>query len=48
MIVHRGTWIIQENEPPKDPTVGLCLGSYGGLREVGDFVWARYPCRVRD
>ena len=26
-----------ENAPPWDPTVGLCLGSQGGLREVGVF-----------
>ena len=24
----------------------LCLGPCGGPRELGDFVWARYPCKV--
>ena len=33
-----------ETTPPKDPTVGLCLGSYGGPGEVDDFLCARYPC----
>ena len=26
---------LQENAPPKDPTVGLCLGSSGGPRGMG-------------
>jgi len=26
------------------PTVGLCLGPYGGPRGVGVFLWAKYPC----
>ena len=34
---------LQENAPPSDPTVGLCLGSLGGLSGVGVFLWARYP-----
>ena len=34
----------QENAPPQDPTVGLCLGSWGESRKVGVFWWARYPC----
>ena len=33
--------------PPSDPTVGLCLGSYGGPRGKGVFLWARYPCSVQ-
>ena len=35
---------LQENAPPLDPTVGLCLGSLGGPPGVGVFLWARYPC----
>ena len=31
---------------PWEPTVGLCLGSKGGPRGVGVFLWARYPCRT--
>ena len=27
-----------------NPTVGLCIGSEGGPRGVGVFLWARYPC----
>ena len=27
-----------ETAPPYDPTVGICLGSYGGPREVGGFL----------
>ena len=34
----------QENAPPEDPTVGLCLGSWGGARGVDIFLWTRYPC----
>ena len=33
---------IQENAQSQDPAVGLCLGSYGGRRGVGIFLWARY------
>ena len=29
---------------PQDPTVGLCLGSWGVPRGAGVFLWARYPC----
>ena len=29
----------------QDPTVGLCLGSWGSPRGVCVFLWARYPCR---
>ena len=29
---------LQENAPPWDPTVGLCLGSKGGPRGVGVFM----------
>ena len=36
---------LQENAPPWDPTVGLCLGSWGGPRGVGGFLCAKYPCR---
>ena len=35
---------LRENAPPEDPTVGLCLGSYGGPGGVGVFLWAKYPC----
>ena len=28
----------------EDPTVGLCLGSWGGPRGLGAFLWARYSC----
>ena len=31
---------------PQDPTVGLCLGSQGGPRGVGVFLWGRYPCHA--
>jgi len=27
-----------ENAPSKEPTVGLCLGSYGGPKGVGVFL----------
>ena len=27
-----------------DPTVGPCLGSYGGAGGGRGFLWARYPC----
>ena len=37
---------LQENAPPLDPTVGLCLGSCRGPRGVGVFLWARYPCTL--
>jgi hypothetical protein len=29
---------------PQNPTVGPCLGPYGGPRWVGGFLWTRYPC----
>ena len=32
---------------PMPRVVGLCLGSYGGPRGVGVFLWARYPCTPR-
>jgi len=35
---------LQENAPPYDPTLDLYLGSLRGPREVGIFLWARYPC----
>ena len=41
----RGVPHLKENAPPQDPTAGLCLGSSGGSRGVGIFIWARYPCR---
>ena len=31
---YRGTSLIRKNAPPYDPTVGLCLGPYGGPRGV--------------
>ena len=30
--------------PPQEPTVGLCLESWGTPRGEGVFLWARYPC----
>ena len=27
---------LQETAPPEDPTVGLCLGSWGGPKGVGE------------
>jgi hypothetical protein len=38
----RGT-SLKRNSPPLGP-VGLCLEPYGGIREVGCFISARYPC----
>ena len=29
---------LQENATPEDPTVGLCLGAYGGPRGGGGFL----------
>ena len=37
----------KKTHPPKDPTVGLCLGSKGDPRGVGVFLRARYPCRKK-
>ena len=37
---------LQENAPPREPTEGLCLRPEGGLRGVGVFLLARYPCRT--
>ena len=34
-----------ETTPSWDPTVGLCLGPYGGPRQGGYFLGARYPCK---
>ena len=42
---YRGTSLIR-TPPPQDPTVGLCLDSWGGPRRVGVFLRARYPCSV--
>ena len=28
----------EKRRPPKDPSVGLCLGPYGGPREEGSFL----------
>ena len=39
---------LQENAPPQDPTVGLCLGSQGGPRGLGFLLWARYPCTASE
>jgi hypothetical protein len=41
----RGTALIRNCTPLKDATVALCLGSQGGPRELGVFLWARYFCR---
>ena len=38
---------LQENAPPQDPTVGLCLGYQGEPIGVGVFSWASYPCSPR-
>ena len=35
---------VQEHATPEAPTVGLCLGSWGGPRGVRVLLWARYPC----
>ena len=32
--------------PPPDPTVGICLGPFGGPKGGGGFLSARYPCSV--
>ena len=42
MVNFRGTSLIRKRTS-QDPTVGLCLGSKGGPRGGGDFLWARYP-----
>ena len=44
-VILQGVHHLQENAPPYDPTVGLCPGSWGGLRGLGVFLWARYPCK---
>ena len=36
-----------ETPSPQDPTIGLCLGPYGGPKGGGCFSWARYPCKVQ-
>jgi hypothetical protein len=35
---YRDTSLIRSRIPPEDPTVGLCLGLYGGPREGGGFL----------
>ena len=37
---------LQENAFPWDPTVGLCLGSYGGPRRRGRFFMSKVPLYV--
>ena len=32
-----------QEKHPQDPTVSLCLGSWGGCMGVGALLWARYP-----
>ena len=39
---YRGT-LLMRNRPPWDPTVGLYLGSYGGLRGGGLFLMSEVP-----
>ena len=41
---------LAHNPPPtsEDPTVGLCLGPYGGPGGRGVFPWARYTCFGRN
>jgi len=34
---------LQENAPPRDPTVGLCLGSWGGPRGWAFCYWRGTP-----
>ena len=34
---------VQENAPPQDPTVGLCLGSLGGSQGGGRFLMGEVP-----
>ena len=43
--VSTGVPHLQEDAPPEDPTVGLCLGSWGNPREMDVLLRARYPCR---
>ena len=38
---------LQENATPEDPTISLCLGSWGGRRGMGVFLWTRYRCRCK-
>ena len=43
--VSQGYLTYKTTHPPsQDPTVGPCLGSWAGPREVGIFLWVRYPC----
>ena len=32
-----------KSAPPEDPTVGLCLGHYGGPRGGGGFLMSKIP-----
>ena len=43
-VSHRGP-SLKRKRTPLDPTVGICLGSWGGFRVVSVFLSARYPCR---
>ena len=43
LYIHRGTSLIKKRTF-LDPTVGLCLGSYGGPGGVGVLIRPRYPC----
>jgi hypothetical protein len=43
---HTGVPDFKKNVPPWEPTVGICLGTYGGPRGVDVFLWARYPCSL--
>ena len=38
----------QKDARPYDTTVGLCLGSKWGPRDVGIFLWLKYPYRLTD
>ena len=42
-----GVHHLQENAPPQDPIVGLCLGSLGIPGGGGVFLWAECPCKDR-
>ena len=42
-LAYRGTSVIRNSAPLEDPTVGKCLGPYGGPKGGGCFLGARYP-----
>ena len=47
--VYMGTGVphLHDHAPHQDPAVGLCLGSYGGPRALGAFLWAGCPYTPR-